>query len=66
MKTPAQPKNVMDISEGMPHNVSEVICVACGERWIAVRPEQTLLKTLECPNHHVGFVIETGEVLRED
>jgi nitrite reductase/ring-hydroxylating ferredoxin subunit len=49
----------------MPHKVSEVICVKCGERWIAMRPEQTLLKDLECPNHHAGFVIETGEELEE-
>jgi nitrite reductase/ring-hydroxylating ferredoxin subunit len=52
---------IIDISEGMPHKVSEVICVKCGERWLAIRPEKTLLKDLECPKHHVGFVIETGE-----
>jgi nitrite reductase/ring-hydroxylating ferredoxin subunit len=58
--------NVIDISEGLPHKVSEVICIKCGERWLAVRPEGTLLKELECPNHHVGFVIETGEDMEDE
>jgi hypothetical protein len=53
--------NVVDFEEGLPHKVSEVICIKCGERWIAVRPEKALLKCLECPKHHIGFVIETGE-----
>jgi nitrite reductase/ring-hydroxylating ferredoxin subunit len=57
--------NIIDISEGIPHKASEVICVKCGERWIAVRPEKTLLKDLECPKHHVGFVIETGEAMED-
>jgi nitrite reductase/ring-hydroxylating ferredoxin subunit len=30
---------------------------------MAVRPEETRLKDLDCHKHHVGFVIETGEVL---
>jgi nitrite reductase/ring-hydroxylating ferredoxin subunit len=55
--------NVIDIDEGLPHKVSEVICVKCGERWLAVRPEKTLLKDLECPKHHTGFSIETGEIV---
>jgi hypothetical protein len=55
--------NITDISEGRPHKVSEVICVKCGERWLAIRPEKTLLKDMECPKHHIGFVIETGEII---
>ena len=48
----------------MPHEVSEVICVNCKHRWMAVRPCITQLKELECPNcHEQGYVIETGEVL---
>jgi hypothetical protein len=58
--------NIVDISEGLSHKVSEVICVKCGERWLAVRPKQTLLKELECHKHHIGFVIETGEILEEE
>ena len=56
---------IVPIEEGMPHKVSEVICVKCGHRWICVRPAQTLLKDLECPNCGRGFVIETGEVCEE-
>jgi hypothetical protein len=57
--------NIIDFEEGMRHKVSEVICVKCGKRWLAARPEGVLLKDLQCPKHHVGFVIETGEILRE-
>lgn len=46
----------------VPHAVSEVICVKCHRRWIAVRPELTLLKDIECPTCGAGFVIETGEM----
>jgi hypothetical protein len=58
--------NIVDIEEGLPHKVSEVICVKCGERWLAIRPMGTLLKDLECHKHHVGFVIETGEEIQND
>lgn len=51
------------IELNMPHKVSEVICVKCFKRWIAVRPEQTLLKDLECKKCGQGFVIETGEAI---
>ena len=56
----------ISIEENMPHKVSEVICVNCKCRWIAVRPTDTLLKDLECPQCGLqGFVIETGEVINE-
>jgi len=52
------------IEENLPHKVSEVICVGCGKRWIAVRPMSTLLKDLECPQcGKQGYVIETGEII---
>ncbi len=42
--------------------VSEVICVKCLERWIAVRPSDVLLKKLQCPRcSYIGAAIETGE-----
>lgn len=47
-----------------PHVVSEVVCLKCLRRWIAVRPEKTLLRQLECRCGAVGFAIETGEILR--
>ena len=47
-----------------PHTVSEVICIRCGKRWICVRPSETLLKDLECPDcGESGFVVETGQEL---
>lgn len=52
---------VIDINENQPHAVSEVICVRCCRRWISVRPEETLLKNIECPNCGEGAVIETGQ-----
>lgn len=53
--------NVDCIEDFLPNTVSEVICVKCAMRWIAVRPVKTLLKDLECSNCGKGFVIETGQ-----
>lgn len=54
--------NIVDINENTPHKVSEVICINCKYRWLAVRPVDTLLKDLECPYCGMqGYVIETGE-----
>lgn len=58
---------IRNIEEQMEHKVSEVICVNCKHRWIAVRPTATILKYIECPQcHRQGFVIETGEVFEEE
>ncbi len=46
-----------------PTKNSIVICLKCYRRWTACRPQETLLKDLECPKCGKGFVIETGEVL---
>ena len=56
---------VVDIIANKPHKVSEVICINCKYRWIAVRPIGTLLKDIECPNCGNGYVIETGETINE-
>ena len=45
--------------------VSEVVCLKCLKRWIAVRPIKTLLKNIECATCGRGFVIETGENINE-
>jgi Zn finger protein HypA/HybF involved in hydrogenase expression len=58
---PGYPGNIKEFETGLPHKVSEVMCVKCRRRWIAARPEKTLLKDLECPKCRKGFVIETGE-----
>lgn len=56
-----------NIEEQSPHKVSEVICIMCGHRWVAVRPVETRLIQLECPAcHRQGFVIETGETFDND
>lgn len=53
---------IINFYDNLPHKVSEVICVKCCHRWIAVRPEMILLKELECPNcGQDGYTIETGE-----
>ena len=59
--------DIVDITKNLPHKVSEVICVKCGHRWIAVRQEETLLKDMWCPNlkcQRRGYVIETGEEIK--
>lgn len=58
---------IHNIEENMPHKVSEVICINCKHRWMAVRPCACQLKDLECPNcHEQGYVIETGEIMDAD
>lgn len=52
---------ILDINENQPHVVSEVICVRCCKRFISVRPENILLKDIECPDCGAGAVIETGQ-----
>ena len=48
------------------YKVSELICIRCKNRWIAVRPESTSLKDIECPKcHKQGFSIETGQIICE-
>lgn len=54
--------DIINIEENAEHTVSEVICVRCLKRWIAVRPSEVLLKDIECPRcKQVGAVIETGQ-----
>lgn len=57
---------VVDIDKNKPHNILEIICIKCYKRWIAVIPEDTLLKDLECSNCGQGFCIDTGEILNDD
>ncbi len=53
------------MSEKRPFLISEVICVKCGERTIAARPYGVQLRELECPNCGKGYIIETGEIIRD-
>lgn len=53
---------IVDLYENKPHKVSIVICLKCYKRWMALRPEETLLQDIQCPQcREAGFVIETGE-----
>lgn len=52
---------IINIEEKLPHKASEVICVKCCRRGIAVRPVGVLLKDMECAECGCGFIIETGE-----
>lgn len=57
---------VIDINKNKPHIVSELICVKCSQRWIGVRPQETLLKNIECPVcKECGGAIETGQDMEE-
>ena len=52
------------IEDNLPHEISEVICLKCLKRWIAVYPEETLLKELQCPQcEEQGYVIKTGQII---
>ena len=53
-----------DIDKNLPHEISEVICLKCLKRWLAVYPEETLLKDLQCPQcEKQGYVIKTGQTI---
>ena len=52
-----------DIEQNLPHEVSELICLKCLNRWIGVYPTDTPLKELECKCGKVGYVIKTGQTL---
>lgn len=55
---------IIDLTNFEEHKIQEVICVKCGQRWLAVFPQKTLLKDIECPKcHEQGYVIGTGQDL---
>ena len=56
---------ITSMEDNLPHEISEVICLKCLQRWIAVYPETTLLKELECKCGEIGYVIKTGQTLPE-
>jgi DNA-directed RNA polymerase subunit RPC12/RpoP len=61
------PYNIVKLDEMRPHFVSEVICLKCLKRWIAIFPQITLLKELQCPQcNEQGFVIKTGQDIGGD
>ena len=55
-----------DNEEGLPHEVSELICLRCFRRRITVYPTSLLLADMECECGAVGFLIKTGQTLPEE
>lgn len=54
------------IEDNLPHEVAELICLNCHQRWIGVYPQKTPLKNIECTCGVVGMVIKTGQTLPEE
>lgn len=57
---------VVEYEKNMPHEVAELICLKCHERWIGAYPKTTLLKDLECKCGAVGYVIKTGQTIESE
>ena len=51
------------IEENTEHEVAELICLKCLNRWIGVYPLELSLKDIECKCGEVGYVIKTGQTL---
>lgn len=51
------------IEDNIPHNVAELMCLKCLNRWIGVYPEDLALKDIECKCGERGYVIKTGQDL---
>lgn len=58
-------REILGIESHLEHEVCELICLKCLNRWIGVFPTKTLLKNLECKCGEVGYVIKTGQTLEQ-
>ena len=56
---------ITNIESNLEHEVAELICLKCLDRWIGVYPQETLLKDLECKCGAIGYVIKTGQTLKD-
>lgn len=55
---------IIDIDALDPHLTGELICVACGYRYVGTWNEKVWLKELYCPNcQRNGYTIGTGQIL---
>lgn len=53
--------NIIDFEAELPHCSAEVICVNCFHRYVAVWPQATPMKELECSEcGRIGTIITTG------
>lgn len=57
---------ISEIESSLPHEVAELICLKCLHRWIGVYPQMTLLKDIECKCGEIGYVIKTGQTLKDE
>lgn len=54
---------MIHIEDNIEHEVAELICLKCLNRWIGVYPLELPLKNIECKCGEVGCVIKTGQTL---
>lgn len=66
MKVRTDMGKVVNIESNMEHEVAELICLKCLDRWIGVYPSKTPLKQLECKCGAIGCVIKTGQTLESE
>ena len=57
--------NIEHIEDNIEHEVSELICLKCLNRWIGVYPSEVALKDIECKCGAIGYVIKTGQTLSD-
>ena len=53
----------MEFEVRYPHEVSELICLKCLDRWIGVTPVGVLLKDMTCVCGEKGYIIKTGQTI---
>jgi len=59
-------KKTTNIERDIPHEIAELICLNCHDRWIGVYPQEVQLKTIQCKCGCTGLVIKTGQTLSDD
>ena len=55
--------DIIDINRNKEHEVAELICLKCLQRWIGVFPTSVPLKDAECECGAKGFIIKTGQTI---
>ncbi len=55
--------DIIDINMNKEHEVAELICLKCLNRWIGVYPTSVPLKDAECECGAKGFIIKTGQTI---
>ena len=54
---------IVDIEANLTHEVAELMCLRCHDRWIGAYPQKLLLKDMECKCGAKGLIIKTGQTL---